>query len=834
MSPGCENFQTAEVMEKSRILLVEGDNIQALDLRLGLEKIGFEVAGVTANADDSVSLAQQEQPDLVLMDFKLGDGMDGIQAAAAIRSRLDVAVIFVCDSSDMETRGRIQQAGAYGILLKPFDERELVGSVEIALQTQRMQRALAQREAFYRALIENSSDIVVIVNQDAVVQYASPSCQRLLGYDPARLVGEFLGDYLHPDDQAEMVQELSRLLGGAQEMVSGLFRVRHADGSWRFFESHSHSHLDDPAIAGMVVSARDVTDRLQAEAALRESQERYSLAVEGANDGLWDWDLRTNHIYFSTRWKAILGYAEAEVGSRPEDWFQLVHPEDIGPLRMQLARHLAGEGAHLEMEHRMLRKDGGLAWVLCRGLAVRDASGVATRMAGSLSDISPRKQVEAQLVHDALHDALTGLPNRTLLIDRLGRAISHASRRSSYLFAVCFIDLNSFKLVNDSFGHGIGDKLLVSVGNMLSSKVRSADTVARLGGDEFVLLLDDLQNSTEVLLVAERILEGLSQPVIINGYNITTSGSIGIVMGGTRYTSPEDLLRDADIAMYRAKALGKARYVIFSPNMRTQVLTRLETERDLRRAMEHEEFLLHYQPILSLPEERVTGFEALIRWQHPTRGLLQPVDFLSVAEEAGLIVTIGRWVVRQACWQIRRWQESSPSEPPLSISVNLSVRQFETDALVSEIEDIMQEIKLPPFSLRLEITKSALLEQPEFALGVLTRLREKGVQIHVDNFGSGYSALSYLQSLPVSSIKIDRTFIQRLGTGQNEIIPSILALARDMGINAIAEGVETADQLNRLKAMHCPYVQGFFLSVPMDAERIGEALQAAGGKLPAG
>jgi diguanylate cyclase (GGDEF)-like protein/PAS domain S-box-containing protein len=661
--------------------------------------------------------------------------------------------------------------------------------------------------------------------------YASPSCERLLGYETKNIVGHFLGEYLHPDDLQRMEQELSQLMGRSAESVAGLFKVRHRDGSYRVYESISTSHLDDPCIAGIVINARDVTDRLQAEAALRESQERFSLAAQGANDGLWDWNLESNQIYFSARWKNMLGYAEHEIGSNPDDWFNIIHPEDLEPFRMQLARHLAGQSGHLEVEHRMLHKNGSYVWVLCRGLAVRTSgasrsasASAASRVAGSMSDITSRKQAEAQLVHDALHDGLTGLPNRALLLDRLGRAIGHANRRGGYLFAVFFMDLDSFKLVNDSFGHDVGDKLLQAVANMLAVKVRNADTVARLGGDEFVLLLDDLQSTTEALRVAERVLEGLSQPFTVGGYTLYTSGSIGVVMGGMGYGKPEDLLRDADIAMYRAKSLGKARYVVFNNSMRKEVMTRLETERDLRRALEQEEFVLHYQPIVSLTDGRITGFEALIRWQHPTRGLLLPADFIPIAEETGIIRGIGRWVLRRACWQLRHWQHNFPEDPPLTINVNVSARQFETDDIVDEIENALDETGLQPFCLRLEITESTILEQSEFAMWVLNRLREKGVQIHVDDFGTGYSALSYLHNFPISSIKIDKSFTQRIGTGHTEIINTILAMARELGINAIAEGVETEEQLSRLKDLHCPLGQGFYISYPQDPAGIEDEL----------
>jgi diguanylate cyclase (GGDEF)-like protein/PAS domain S-box-containing protein len=554
------------------------------------------------------------------------------------------------------------------------------------------------------------------------------------------------------------------------------------------------------------------------QAALRESEARYALAARGANDGLWDWDLQTDQVYYSPRWKALLGCEEDEIGTTPQEWLRRIHPGDVPQVQAQIDAHRQGLSPHFENEHRLLHKDNGYRWVLTRGLAVRAPDGKALRMAGSLTDIT----------EDKVADPLTRLPNRILFIDRLGRALERAKRDRDLHFAVLFLDLDRFKVINDSLGHLMGDQLLIAVSRRLEACLRSfdtvarfvgQDTVARLGGDEFTILLDNIKDGPNAIAVAERVQQELAVPFSINGTEVYTSASIGIALGPAEYDQPEDLLRDADAAMYSAKAGGKARCEIFDAAMRERSVARLQLETDMRRAIERQEFCLHYQPIQTMEGERLLGFEALVRWQHPQRGLLSPMEFIPVAEETGLIVLLGEWVLREACRQMKAWQEQFPSNPPLMVSVNLSCKQFLQTDLAARVEKVLKEVGLDPRSLKLEITESAIVDDPESAAAMLERLRDMGIHVGLDDFGTGYSSLNYLHRFPIDTLKIDRSFVrQMLEADENlQVVQSIVALAHNLSMDVIAEGVETDAQRHQLVALNCEYGQGFFFSRPVDS-----------------
>jgi diguanylate cyclase (GGDEF)-like protein/PAS domain S-box-containing protein len=572
-------------------------------------------------------------------------------------------------------------------------------------------------------------------------------------------------------------------------------------------------------------SMRYAMERARAEAALRESEERYALALAGANDGLWDWNLDSGEVYVSPRWRLIVGlHDDAEVNERA--WFAQVHPEDLAGLRAALSSHLAGHSAHFEFDHRVRAGDGGYRWVSVRGLAVRAEDGTAHRIAGSVTDITRRKLAEEQLLHDALHDALTRLPNRALLIDRLAQALKRFEREPDARFAVLFFDLDRFKTINDSLGHAVGDELLVSVARRLEMFLRPGDTVARLGGDEFAILVSDVRDDVHIATVAERVHELLSEVFHIRGHALYASASIGIALSAPGYERPEEMLRDADLAMYRAKSSAGASYEIFDSAMHESVLALHRLEMDLRRATEREEFCNHYQTIVSLETGRIVGFEALLRWHHPQWGLMLPDSFIDVAEETGLIVPIGWRVLEEACRQTRQWQQLFPVDPPLTISVNFSGKVFLGKDFEQRTEAILRASGLAPSSLRLEITESAIMSHADEVLESLGRLRALGIQLYIDDFGTGYSSLSYLQRFCYDSLKIDRCFVRDLapaGDG-SAIVRAILALAESLNMNVIAEGVETEEQLEVLRAMKCREAQGFRFSRPMDAASMGQHL----------
>ncbi len=442
-------------------------------------------------------------------------------------------------------------------------------------------------------------------------------------------------------------------------------------------------------------------------------------------------------------------------------------------------------------------------------------------------EISERKRAEERLSFDALHDGLTGLPNRVLFMDRLGQAIEYTKRRPDYLFSVLFLDLDQFKVVNDSLGHTVGDQLLVAIACQLKLRLRTSDTIARLGGDEFVFLLENILAEGEVTLVANRILNELKSTFVILNHEVHISGSIGIVSSVANYNFPEEVLRDADIAMYRAKATGKARFEIFNTNLRTQAIRRLELENELRYALENQEFELHYQPIITVESNKLTGFEALIRWNHPSNGLIMPADFVPVAEESGLIQSIGEWVLYEACTQMKKWKDAIPSGQSLVINVNISGKQFTQPNFVGLVKGVINQTGLNPSDLKLEITETSLIENSLIANDVFRELSAIGVQLQIDDFGTGYSSLGYLQHFPIHTIKIDRTFVNEMRKGKKgtDIIRAMILMANDLGMDTIAEGVETQDQLRQLKSLACKYVQGYLFAKPMDNGMAAELIQ---------
>jgi diguanylate cyclase (GGDEF)-like protein/PAS domain S-box-containing protein len=566
----------------------------------------------------------------------------------------------------------------------------------------------------------------------------------------------------------------------------------------------------------------------QAREALKESEERYALAARGSNDGLWDWNLSANVVHFSPRWKAMLGYEDGEIGENPQEWFDRIHDADRERVKEEIAAHQKGLTSHFESEHRMLHREGGFRWMLSRGVAVRDASGKVIRMAGSQTDITEGK----------VSDPLTGLPNRLLFIDRVGRLVKRTKRHKDQLFAVLFMDLDGFKMINDSMGHLIGDQLLIGVANRLEKCLRSTDTVARLGetftvarlgGDEFTVLLDHIKDPGDAKRAADRMMKALALPFILGGKEVFTSVSIGIALSNSSYEQAEDILRDADTAMYRAKSLGKARYEVFDADMRASVMARLQLETDLRHALDREEFRNFYQPIVDLASGEIVGFEALLRWQHPTRGLLGPEEFIPVAEETGLIRELGWWNLREACRQITDWRAALPAHTHLTISVNLSAKQFLQPNLVEDISKLLCELALAPEALKLEITESTVMADPAAAVEMLQQIKSLGIRLAIDDFGTGYSSLSYLHRFPLDTLKIDRSFISGMGEeGEGmEIARTILPMANNLRLDVVAEGVETLQQVAMLKKLHCKYGQGFYFSRPLSAEGIAALL--AGG-----
>jgi diguanylate cyclase (GGDEF)-like protein/PAS domain S-box-containing protein len=552
-------------------------------------------------------------------------------------------------------------------------------------------------------------------------------------------------------------------------------------------------------------------------ARLAESEQRHALAMQGANDGLWDWDVRENRLFFSPRWKHMIGYGELELSDAPGEWLGRVHPDDRAALTQTLEAHLSGASPHFEHEHRVQHRDGSYRWMLARGMAVRDGQLRAVRVVGSQTDVTDRKEAEQRLQHDAMHDGLTGLPNRVLFLDRLDQAIRRAQRATpDAAAAVLFLDLDRFKLVNDSLGHQVGDQLLKAVARRLESAVRPPDTVARLGGDEFTVLLDGVSDVHEAAAVAERVQHTLRTPFDIDDRELHIDASIGIALAEAD-AAPETVLRDADVAMYRAKAEGKGRHAVFDGRMHEQVMRRLDMETELRRAIEEQRLEVVYQPIVQAATGRVAGFEALCRWPDQQ---VEPSEFVPIAEETGLIVPLGAWVLLTACIQLAQWRRT-PAGAGLTMGVNVSQRQLTDPEFARSLATALSDSAVDPRALRLEVKENALSREPEAVQRVLQHaLDTHGVRSHIDDFGTGASSLRLLHGFPGDAVKVHRQLVIGMGRepGAFEIVKALVGLAHNLGLEVIGEGVETAAQLDHLKLLGCEFAQGFHVSAPLRPE----------------
>lgn len=569
---------------------------------------------------------------------------------------------------------------------------------------------------------------------------------------------------------------------------------------------------------------REAGDRQQAEQLLQESEEKLESILSSLEEVVWSVCASTgNLLYLNPAAKKVYDRPVCSFFDNPRLRLEVVHPED----RQRVERYYQTllQQSQIDVEYRILRPDGQVRWLSDRALVIYDKQGRAIRIDGTVDDITHRKQVEEQLIHDALHDALTDLPNRTLFMERVEIALHKAKQNKDYLFAVLFIDLDRFKLINDSLGHIVGDQLLIAIAQLFKQCLRPTDTIARLGGDEFTILLEGLKDIEDATNIASRLQAKLKSPFQLENHTVFTSASIGIVLSSAGYEQAADLLRDVDIAMYRAKEQGKARYAIFDAVMYEQTLERLKLESDLRLALERQEFCLHYQPIVSLITGKLTGFEALVRWQHPTLGFISPAKFIPVAEDTGLIVRLGEWVLREACRQMRAWQTRF-SITPLTISVNLAALQIKEPFLINQIARILAETNLNGSSLKLEITESMLMDDIQATINTLNQIRAMNIQLSIDDFGTGYSSLSYLHRFPVNTLKIDRSFVSRMNSDHEnfEIVGTIITLAHALGMNVTAEGVETSEQSAQLRTLGCEFGQGYFFSKPLNSASVAAIL----------
>jgi diguanylate cyclase (GGDEF)-like protein/PAS domain S-box-containing protein len=659
---------------------------------------------------------------------------------------------------------------------------------------------------------------ILVANEAAVRQY---------GWSKAQFAAMSVLDLLPFDDRPAFLAEL--LAGHPAAGAGAPARRRHQtrEGNVLTVEVQTDTVLIAGRRATFVV-ARDLTETAQLRAALETTGDQLREAQAVAKVGIWEWNIVDNQVRWSDELYRIFGLTPQAFPGTLEGYLALVHPEDRALVRSTVERSLQ-RGEPFDFAHRTITPDGQLRWLQCGG-RVRTADGHPVKMTGAAQDVTAQREAAEALSQLALHDPLTALPNRSLFMDRLAQALRRLDRRDRVL-AVLFVDLDRFKVINDRFGHAIGDQTLMAVGSRLREVLRPHDTVARLGGDEFVVLCEDLEDDNGAVRVAERVLAALDRPVACGGTDVVTSASIGISLTRRSDVTPDALLRDADMAMYRAKETGRHRIEVFDNTARLRSQARLQTAEELRHAVESGQLRVVYQPIVHLGQATAAGVEALVRWQHPRRGLLTPAEFIQVAEDTGLVVPLGAWVLRQACRDLteiidRGGLGGGPSE--LVMSVNLSARQLSTPGLVAMVQSIFADCGLAPERLCFEITESVLMDDVDSAIPVLSELRALGVRLAIDDFGTGYSSLGYLRRFPVDIVKLDRAFVAGLGSDSaaDAVTAAVINLGHALGLSVIAEGVENEEQLTVLRALRCDRAQGYLWSAPQSAQAVAQWMAA--------
>jgi len=670
-------------------------------------------------------------------------------------------------------------------------------------------------EEKYRSIFKNAVEGIFLTTPDGRYLDVNPALAKMYGFKtPEALIHHFkdIKNQLYVDPQRRDV--FTRILARDQQIIGFESEVRKKDGSVIWITENARAvHGNTGEIAYYEGTVMDISGRKQAEKELEIQRAYFSQLFTNSPQAIIIIDTKRNVVNCNKGFEELFGYRALDVvgfGMRA-----LIVPEEL-MVECENLRHAILDGKTVQCETQRRHISGKLIPVSMIGFPIK-VGDVTNGITYIYQDISERKSFEEQITHQAFHDSLTNLPNRALFSERLQRALERSRRRPELWSAVLIIDLNKFKAVNDSLGHPAGDQLLIEVGKRLSGSVRAADTVARLGGDEFAIILDEFVSKIELLKVAKRMHSILCEPFLLSGNDITPGASIGIVPKIAEYASAEDVLRDADIAMYSAKQQGKG-LVLFDKRMHQELVESISLETELREVLAAEGLTLHYQPILTVIDERLEGFEALVRWDHPLRGLIPPDRFIPLAEETGLIVELGKWVIAEACRTLKSWQREITDTRDLTMSVNVSIRQFNKPGLVEHIMAVLEQNDLNPACLKIEVTESVIMNNPTRTITELKRLKVLGVQIAIDDFGTGYSSLSYLRSMPIDHLKIDRSFISGTEDHQqnDQIVKSIISLARSLGLSVIAEGVENQDQLDRLRSLNCDKAQGYMFSRPVD------------------
>jgi len=789
------------------LMLVEDERIVAFDLKRQLQAFGYEVGTVVASGEQAICQAATDKPDLVLMDIHLEGRMDGIEAANAIRALHQIPVVFLTAYAEDDTLRRALDSRPFGYLIKPCEGRELHATIQMALARREDEVAVVQSEQRLKLALDAASL--------GVLEW-SPVSNRLKG---DTYLGMLFGNRLQPldepwDDFIDRVNEADRervvealtakLPGG--EAVCVEFRIAGDSSSPRRMEAHAKAYGSAGTVQRVVGVLQDVTQRHQDESLLRLS----SVVFQTTAEAIVITDTKRRIVAVNTAFSRITGYREDEAIGLDPDILLRVSP----PLERYASSLQAGEAGFWQGQVRCHRSDGKEfpAWQSVS--IVHDPAGKLTHFVTAFSDVTAIFDAQQQLHHLAHHDPLTGLPNRLLFDDRLTTAIEQAMRHEQRC-VLLFLDLDGFKIINDTLGHAVGDELLRVVGDRLRSVLRSSDTIARLGGDEFVILAGSI-NPDYAAQLAQKILNQLSLPIEVSGRQLSVTGSLGIAIYPDNGHDSQLLMRAADMAMYTAKAEGRNRYHFYAEDMSERALQRMEIEQGLRRALLSDSLVVHYQPRVDLADRRTVGVEALVRWSHPERGIIPPVYFIGIAEECGIIEQLGRWVLHRACSEMLEFVRAQAPGETFHLAVNASARQFLGADFVAMVHTVLDETGFPATSLELEITESTL-QATERSLSIIQALEGLGVAVSIDDFGTGYSSLSVLRDLPIKRIKIDRSFITELPASENQraVVEAIVALSKAMHMAITVEGIEHEAQAEILQRLGCEEGQGYLFARPM-------------------
>ncbi|MFZ5968012.1 MAG: EAL domain-containing protein [Bacillota bacterium] len=810
--------------KKPLLLVVDDSKYMRMTIRQAMELEGYEVLE-GENGEEAIELFLTHKPDIILIDFVMPI-MDGLAACSKLQTLpkgSSTPIIMITSLTDDQFVDQAFEAGATDYITKPINWAVLRRRVRRLVKAKYTEVSLNRSEAFAKSVIDCAIDGIITLDGQGLIQSYNPAAQLIFGYDEQDIIDQkadvllkhfdinYYDQFLNDD---EPLQERKAI--GIQKEVSGIRN----DGTLFPLElTLSKFRGDDQWMYTIIL--RDISERKKAEAVLRESRERYKALIENTYDLICEINLDGEYLYVSPNYRDILGYDSEDLVGKKVSSF--VYKTDRLTLVSSLKKAVE-EKSLGEVSYRMVDKDGNIFWFESTGKIYKTADN-ETRIVMVSRDCTERQMFEDAIRHQAFHDALTGLPNRMLLKERLDLEIAHM-QRSGEMLAVLFLDLDRFKIINDTLGHAVGDELLKMIAMRIKNCVRTDDTVARLGGDEFTVLLPGIAQVEDVGKIANKIMDAIKQPIRIDKHEFYISTSIGIALYPNDGDDPVTLLKNADVAMYLAKEKGRNNFQLYTSSMNEKALERLEMENSLRRAIEREEFTVYYQPRVNSRNREIIGMEALIRWIHPELGIILPGKFIPIAEETGLIVPIGEWVLRTACKQNKTWQDAG--YPPIRVAVNLSARQFQLQNLVETVSQILDETGLEAQWLELEITESIAMHNAEYTYKMLEELRKMGVHFSIDDFGTGYSSLNYLKRFPITKLKIDRSFVQEIHKDADNaaIASTVIVLGQSLKLGVVAEGVETEEQLDFLRKYECEEMQGFLFGKPMPPDEFEAVLNS--------